>query len=105
MPEHYRPGNRQDLVLGRSVPPPIDSFVLGGIAGLRARFTTATPEHKIQLLIQAINYDRAGIDLLIEALHDPDLTVRMAAYELLTERDSLFGAPFGSHLVYYNYIG
>ncbi|BAU15490.1 GUN4 domain protein [Leptolyngbya sp. NIES-3755] len=78
--------NNTDAILGdQSL---LNSLVLGGIEGLRQRVKLATPEQKIDLLTDTLNYDATGIDLLIDLLNDAELKVRITAYELLTLIDS-----------------
>jgi hypothetical protein len=78
----------RDLILGGQAPPPMNGMVLGGIVGLQQQFALAPADRKIKLLLQAINYDEDGINLLISGLADPDINVRVAAYELLWEIDT-----------------
>ncbi len=73
--------NNTDAVLGNQNLS--NSLVLGGIEGLRQRFKLASTDQKIDLLIDTLNYDATGTDLLIDLLNDAELKVRITAYELL----------------------
>jgi hypothetical protein len=74
-----------NAILGGQTSVPTNSVTLGGIEGLRQRFAIASPNQKLELLFQTLNYDDAGVELLIDALSDPSLWVRVGAYQLLAE--------------------
>ncbi|MBE9010964.1 hypothetical protein IQ250_12170 [Pseudanabaenaceae cyanobacterium LEGE 13415] len=75
-----QPNDTNAVLGGQSLP---NSLTLGGIEGLRQRFKFASPDQKMELLTDTLNYDAAGIDLLIDLLDDAELKVRVTAYELL----------------------
>ena len=75
MPENPNQPREYDAVLGGEAPPPLSGAVLGGVEGLRQRFKTGNPAQKIEILANALNYQDAGLKLLIQALNDPVLTV------------------------------
>lgn len=77
-----------DLVLGRHLPLPSSGAILGGITGLRQRLADASPDQKVDLLPQCLNYGDAGIDMLVEAVSDAALTVRAKACQLLQKINS-----------------
>lgn len=77
-----------DLVLGGAVPSPTSAVLLGGIEGLRQRFAIASPNQKRELLPQALNYHEVGLDFLIDAVSDAELTVRTTACEILATVNS-----------------
>ncbi|MBL1178699.1 hypothetical protein [Pantanalinema sp. GBBB05] len=77
-----------DLILGGHLPPPSSGAVLGGIQGLRQRLADASPDQIVDLLPQSLNYGEAGIDVLVEAVHDAALIVRAKACQLLQRIDS-----------------
>lgn len=77
-----------DLVLGGHLPPPSSGAVLGGIQGLRQRLADASPDQIVDLLPQSLNYGEAGIDVLVEAVHDAALIVRAKACQWLQRIDS-----------------
>ncbi|MGD2181304.1 hypothetical protein [Lusitaniella coriacea] len=77
-----------DAVLGGQSPPPRDSATLGGMAGLRQHFVAGNCEQKIEILPTALNYGEAGIEFLIKALNDPELTVKATAYKVLKNADT-----------------
>ncbi|MFB2972285.1 hypothetical protein ACE1CD_25270 [Aerosakkonema sp. BLCC-F183] len=72
-----------DAVLGGQTPPPVGGVVLGGMEGLRRRFAASIVEERVAVLSDALNYGDAGIDLLIEAMNDREIIVRVTAYKLL----------------------
>ncbi|MGG6268177.1 hypothetical protein ACQ4M3_33240 [Leptolyngbya sp. AN03gr2] len=80
-----QPNNTDAILGGQNLP---NSVVLGGVEGLRQRLKLATPEQKIDLLTDTLNYDANGINLLINLLDDAELKVRVTACELLSLIDS-----------------
>lgn len=50
---------------------------------LQQLLAIANLEQKVELLADALSYREAGINLLIEALDNPDLPIRTKAYQLL----------------------
>lgn len=66
--------------------PPVDGAVLGGIAGLKHRFSRCTAEEKIETITKALTYGEAGLDLVIQALSDYSEQVRWKAYAILREQ-------------------
>lgn len=88
MPENPNQPREYDAVLGGEALLKGGSAVLGGVEGLRQGFTTGNPAQRIEILANALNYQDAGLELLIQALNDPVLTVRATAYNYLLEIDS-----------------
>lgn len=84
MSANHHPTNT-DVVIGGQVPPPTSSVILGGIEGLQHRFITGNLEQRVAALANALNYGRAGVDLLLNALNDGVLDVRVAAYRHLQQ--------------------
>lgn len=74
-----------DTVLGRQVPPPVTGAVLGGIEGLRQRFASVNEQVRLDAMANALNYGDEGIDILVQALKDTSLQVRVRAYEILKQ--------------------
>ena len=72
-----------DAVLGGNSPPPIDGVVLGGIEGLNRRLETGNTQQRVDSLADALKYGDAGIDLLIDALNDSEIKIRVKAFQLL----------------------
>jgi hypothetical protein len=89
MREHIHQPQDFDAVLGGQAPPPISGVILGGIEGLRRRFATLTDEQKTSTLANALQYGEAGIDLLVEAMHDETFIFRATAYKLLQSVKSI----------------
>lgn len=87
MSENPHQPKEYDAVLGGQTLPPVDSVVLGRIEGIRQRFTNGNLSQKIEALANALNYQDAGIELLIKALSDPVLTVRVTAGNYLQKID------------------
>ncbi|MBD2183993.1 hypothetical protein H6S82_11135 [Planktothrix sp. FACHB-1355] len=83
MAENSNQPKNFDAVLGGQTPPPVGGVVLGGIEGWRRRFATPIVEQRIAVLLDALKYGDAGINLLIEAMNDEALLVRANAYKLL----------------------
>lgn len=75
-----------DAVLGGKNPPPIDGVVLGGIKGVKNRLQSSDIDLQIAALIEAMNYEDAGIDLVIEALHSNLERTQLLAARLLRKR-------------------
>ena len=86
MSENLNQPREYDAVLD-SQTPPLSSAVLGEIEGIRQRFTNGNLSQKIEALANVLNYRDAGIELLIEALSDPGLTVRVTAGNYLQKID------------------
>ncbi len=80
-----------DAVLGGKNPPPIDGVVLGGIEGVKNRLKSSDVELQIAALTEAMNYEDAGIDLVIEALHSNLERLQLLAARLLRKSGGLRG--------------
>lgn len=78
-----------DAVLGGETPPPVNSAVLGGLAGVKQRLAKGTVEQKIDALLDAFQYGQAGLDAVIQALDDRSNQVSSAAYLLLEDSQEL----------------
>jgi hypothetical protein len=74
-----------DVVMGGQVSPPTGGAILGGMEGLQQRFTGGDSEQRVEVLADALDYGRAGVDFLLEALNDAVLNVRVAAYRHLQQ--------------------
>jgi WD40 repeat protein len=70
-----------------SQPPPIGGMVLGGQAGLRARFGSPQVADRLALLreLKARNAPDTA-DWMMQALGDPDIAVQKLAYRYLSEQ-------------------
>ncbi len=77
-----------DVVLGGEAPPPTNSVVLGGIEGVKIRLESSEFNVKIAAIEDAIDYGDAGLDLVIEALNNSSLYVKMVATSLLEQSRS-----------------
>ncbi|MUG98200.1 hypothetical protein F7734_40185 [Scytonema sp. UIC 10036] len=78
-----------DAVLGGQTSLPRDGIVLGGIEGLQKRFAAVTGEQRVAYLANALQFEDAGVDFLIEAMNDEELIVRATAYKLLHSSNSI----------------
>jgi len=87
MSENNQNPREYDAVLGGNNPPPVDGVVLGGIEGLQRRLETGSIQQRVESLPDAIKYSDAGIDLLIEALNDTEIEVRLKAFEILKNQN------------------
>lgn len=79
-----------DGVLGGHTPVPINGVVLGGLAGVKRRFSRdssrARPyllDQRIDALKEALNYGAEGLELALGALNDSSWRVQQTAYSLL----------------------
>ncbi|MFB2980833.1 GUN4 domain-containing protein [Microseira sp. BLCC-F43] len=79
-PRHY------DAVIGGQNPPPLSGAVLGGLSGVKRRMASGSLESKIAALKEALKYGQNGLNLLIQALNDPESEMQWKAYLLLKER-------------------
>ncbi|MBW4508045.1 MAG: hypothetical protein KME64_16255 [Scytonematopsis contorta HA4267-MV1] len=82
-----------DAVLGKQVKAPTDALVLGGIESVKQRFASADIKQKIIALQDALNYDKAGLEFVIQALSYKLWRVQQAAYSLLKNRQEPFLKP------------
>jgi hypothetical protein len=74
-----------DVVLGGNNAPPVTGVVLGGIEGVKRRLENEIVDVRIKALSDALNYQEAGLNLVIEALEDDSLQVKSFASRLLKE--------------------
>ncbi|RUS95870.1 hypothetical protein DSM106972_088830 [Dulcicalothrix desertica PCC 7102] len=74
-----------DAVLGGQVPSPISGAVLGGIKGLRQRFASENEQVRLDAVANSPNYGSEGINILVKALQDKSLQVRVHAYKILKQ--------------------
>jgi len=79
-----------DVVLGGQSPPPPSSVVLGGIAGVKQRLASGDSKQKAVALSDALNYGKAGLEVVIEALKKESGEVQKKAYLLLKERTEVY---------------
>jgi WD40 repeat protein len=59
-----------DVVKGGQVPPLVTAVVLGGIKGVKQRLFSGAVEHRIAALHEALKYEDAGLDLVVEVFKD-----------------------------------
>lgn len=89
MTNNFNQPKAYDVVLGNQTPQPANSAVLGGLAGVKRRFSqnnTNSPylvNQRLNALKEALNYGTEGLSLVIEALNDPSFLVQRTAYSLL----------------------
>ena len=84
MPEETRQPRPDDAVLGGA---PVDlssAAILGGIEGVKLSLQSGNESARLTALPKALNYGEAGLDLVINALEDPDL--KLKAYQLLRKK-------------------
>ncbi|GJD23960.1 hypothetical protein RIVM261_089160 [Rivularia sp. IAM M-261] len=74
-----------DAVKGGQLPPPLNGAVLGGIEGLRQYLASLDEQVRLDAVANASEYDDEGIDILVKALKDTSLQVRVNAYKVLKE--------------------
>ena len=86
MAEQNQPG-KYDAVLGGQSPPPVTGAVLGGIEGVKRRLSNPVVDVKLAALTDALNYQDAGLELLIQALRWKPKKIQRHAYKLLRRRE------------------
>lgn len=74
-----------DAVLGGEAPPPFTGAILGGIEGLYQRFASVLEQARLDALADALKYGNEGVDILVKALKDASLQVRVNAYKILKQ--------------------
>jgi len=72
-----------DAVLGGQNPVPDTAVVLGGLAGLKARFQKGDGATKVAEIKNSLKYGKPGVEFLLECLKDSADDVRREAYLLL----------------------
>ncbi|BAY82615.1 leucine rich repeat variant [Calothrix parasitica NIES-267] len=85
MAENQQPG-KYDAVLGGENPPPVYGSVLGGIEGVKRRLSNPVEDVKLAALSDALNYQEAGLNLVIQALQGKSKRLERYAYKLLRKR-------------------
>jgi WD40 repeat protein len=86
MTENPNQPREYDAVKGGQAPLPVDSAILGGLEGVKSRLASAVEQQRIAALSEALKYEEAGVDLVIQALQDKSELVEGAAYRLLRKR-------------------
>ena len=89
MPNEQNQPGEYDAVKGGQNSTPVGAAVLGGIAGVKSRLASPAIEVRIIALSDALKYGEAGLDLIIGALRDESMQVKVAAYSLLKDRKDL----------------
>jgi hypothetical protein len=87
MSNHQNEPREYDAVLGGQSSIPVNAAVLGGIPGVKSRLASPAVEVRIAALSEALKYGEAGLDLIIQALGDESMQVKLAAYSLLKDRN------------------
>ncbi|MEG4576049.1 formylglycine-generating enzyme family protein [Microcoleus sp. N3A4] len=87
MPNEQNQPREYDAVLGGQNSTPVDAAILGGIAGVKSRLASPAVEVRIAALSEALKYGEAGLDLILGALRDESMQVKLAAFSLLKYRD------------------
>ncbi|MDY6900944.1 MAG: HEAT repeat domain-containing protein, partial [Cyanobacteriota bacterium] len=75
-----------DAVLGGKNPAPSTAAVLGGIEGVKRRLESEDEYVLFKALSDALNYQEAGLDLVIQSLHSDSKTIQRSAYNVLRKR-------------------
>ena len=89
MPNEQNQPGEYDAVLGGQNSTRVNAAVLGGIAGVKSRLASPAIEVRIAALSQALKYGEVGLDLIIGALRDESMEVKVAAYSLLKDSKDL----------------
>ena len=87
MPNDQNQPREYDAVKGGQNSTPVDAAVLGGIAGVRSHLASPSVEVRIIALSEALKYGEAGLDLILGALQDESVQVKLAVYSLLKDRN------------------
>jgi hypothetical protein len=86
--QNSKPPQSQDAVLGgQFAAPPVQGIVLGGLAGVKQRFSSPHVEQRLAALPEALRHGQAGLELVVGALGDRAQPVQSAAYALLKDMD------------------
>ncbi len=64
---------------------PVDVVVLGGIEGVKQRLASKNIQSQISALSEALNYGDEGLDLIIDALKNESVKIKLIAYKLLNK--------------------
>ncbi|WP_338023070.1 formylglycine-generating enzyme family protein [Argonema galeatum] len=86
MTENPNQPRAYDVVMGGQNTPPINAVVLGGIEGVKRRLANPEIEVRVAALKDALKYEEAGLDLIIQALQDKSNQIKFTAYSLLKDR-------------------
>lgn len=86
MSEQQNEPRKDDVVLGGQSPPPIQGVVLGGINGVKRRLSSPIMEVRVAALNDALNYDDAGLEVVLQALQDESRQIQLSAYQILRRR-------------------
>ncbi|VEP13184.1 putative Pentapeptide repeat family protein [Hyella patelloides LEGE 07179] len=86
MMNEERNPSEYDLVLGGDNPPPVDGLVLGGIEGVKRKFSSSnTDKETIRIFKEALKYDDIGKDWLYEILETATGEIQWIAAVVLSE--------------------
>lgn len=88
MVENLNQPQKYDAVLGGKNPPPLTGAVLGGVAGVKHRLKSNSPEQRVTTIMEALSYGNAGLEVIIQALDDESQQVRDTACLLLQTRSA-----------------
>ena len=89
MSENQNEPREYDAVRGGQNSIPVNAAVLGGIPGVKSRLASPIVEVRIAALSEALKHEEAGLDLIMQALHDESMQVKFTAYSLLKDRNDL----------------
>jgi COMPASS component SWD3 len=84
-PSNQQPKSR-DAVLGGQGSPPLGGVVLGGIEGVKRRWSSLAIAPRMSALREALNYGETGLNLVLQGLQDDSLKVQRTALLLLWRR-------------------
>jgi hypothetical protein len=87
MSDNQNKPREYDAVKGGQNLIPLQAAVLGGIRGVKSRLASPAIEVRIAALSEAPKYGEAGLDLIIQALQNESMQVKLAAYALLKDRN------------------
>jgi hypothetical protein len=76
-----------DAVLGKEAPFLDNAAVLGGIEGIKRWLSNPVSKVRVAALSEALKYDDAGLDVVIQALWNESKVVQRFAYSLLRKRE------------------
>ena len=93
-----------DVVLGGHSKIPADGVVLGGLERIKQLVAHGRVEQKVDALLDAFEYGKAGLEIIIRFLHDSSREVREAAYFLLQESTELSAIEVLKEYIHYDFF-
>ena len=93
-----------DVVMDGHSNTPADGVVLGGLERIKHLLAHGRVEEKVDALLDAFEYGQAGLEIIINSLHDLSKEVREAAYFLLIESKELLATRVLQEYIPYEFF-